>query len=311
MISRAVEAAPVPSLAGAEEGPGARRQVFRSFRKQKSALLGVTLLAVVVATALLAPLIAPMDPHAQSLPRSMKPPLWSSEGRVYLMGTDHLGRDLFSRIIYGSRVSIVVGFFSVVFSGGIGLAVGLLAGYYGGKVDYLLMRLADFVLAFPFILLALSLISILGPSLMLIIMVISLRLWTVYARVVRGEVLSLREREFVQSARAVGAGDLRLLVRHVLPNVLAPVIIIGSLYLGRMIIIEAGLSFLGLGVPPPTPTWGGILSEGRSFLYVAWWVVTFPGLAIMLTVLGANLVGDWLRNVLDPRVRGIEVGQRR
>jgi len=295
-------------LAGFPKGaavPGRGREILRSLWRQKSALTGVMLLAAVVATALLAPLIAPMDPNAQSLPHSMKPPLWSSGDRVYLLGTDHLGRDLLSRIIYGARVSLVVGFFSVVFSGAIGLAVGLLAGYYGGRTDYLLMRLVDLVLAFPFILLALALIAILGPSLLLIIAVISMRLWTIYARVVRGEVLSLREREFMQAARAIGGGDLRVIVRHMLPNVLAPIVIIASLYLGRMIIIEAGLSFLGLGVPPPTPTWGGILSEGRSFLYVAWWIVTFPGIAIMLTVLGTNLVGDWLRNVLDPRLRGV------
>lgn len=305
MIDHAVEETTMLPLAK-RAGESARwREVSCSLWRQKFALLGVVLLAVVVVTALLAPLISPMNPNAQSLPHSMKPPLWSSEGRIYVLGTDHLGRDLLSRIIYGSRVSLVVGFFSVVFSGGIGLAIGLLAGYYGGKIDYLLMRLADFVLAFPFILLALSLIAIVGPSLLLIIVVISMRLWTIYARVVRGEVLSLREREFVQAARAIGGGDLRVIACHVLPNVMAPVIIIASLYLGRMIIIEAGLSFLGLGVPPPTPTWGGILSEGRSFLYVAWWIVTFPGLAIMLTVLGANLMGDWLRNVLDPRVRGV------
>ena len=275
----------------------------RSLWKDKSALLGVILLVIVALTALFAPVLAPMDPNQQSLNRVMKPPGWESEGQRFVLGTDHLGRDLFSRIIYGAQVSIIVGFFSVFFSGGIGLTIGLLSGYYGGKVDYLLMRLADFVLSFPFILLALATIAILGPSLLLIITVISLRLWTIYARVVRGNVLSLRETEFVIAARGIGSSDIRVLFRHILPNVLAPVIIIGSLYLGRMIIIEAGLSFLGLGVPPPTPTWGGLLSEGRSYLYVSWWIVTFPGLAITLTVLGANLVGDWLRNVLDPRLR--------
>ena len=277
--------------------------LLRSLWKQKTALLGVALLLVVVFTALLAPLLAPMDPAAQALHRVMKPPLWQEDGRLFVLGTDHLGRDLLSRIMYGAQVSLVVGFFSVFFSGSIGLMIGLISGYYGGKVDFLLMRLVDFILSFPFILLALSMIAVLGPSLALIITVMSLRLWTIYARVVRASVLSLREMEFVIAARSIGARDLRLLRRHILPNVLAPVIIIGSLYLGRMIVIEAGLSFLGLGVPPPTPTWGGLLSEGRSYLYVSWWIVTFPGLAITLTVLGANLVGDWLRNVLDPRLK--------
>lgn len=279
------------------------RQLLRSLWKQKAALLGVVLLTAVVLTALLAPLLAPMDPATQALDRVMKPPLWQEDGHLFLLGTDHLGRDLCSRIIYGARVSLLVGVFSVLFSGSIGLVIGLLSGYYGGKVDFLLMRLVDFVLSFPFILLALSIIAVLGPSLSLIITVISLRLWTIYARVVRASVLSLREMEFILAARSIGGSDLRLVFRHILPNVLAPVIIIGSLYLGRMIVIEAGLSFLGLGVPPPTPTWGGLLSEGRSYLYVSWWIVTFPGLAITLTVLGANLVGDWLRDVLDPRMK--------
>jgi peptide/nickel transport system permease protein len=199
----------------------------------------------------------------------------------------------------------MVGFFAVFLTGSVGLLVGLLSGYFGGKVDFVFMRLVDLILSFPFILLALATIAIVGPSLTVLILVMSMRIWVIYARVVRGEVLSLREQEFVQGARSIGSSHVRIIFRHILPNVLAPVIIIASLYLGRMIIIEAGLSFLGLGVPPPTPTWGGLLSDGKVHLYTAWWVVTFPGLAITITVLGSNLVGDWLRNVLDPRLQSL------
>lgn len=279
------------------------RRLARSLIATKSAMAGAVILFIVLIAAVFAPLLAPMDPTAQSLTRVMKPPMWEGEGHLFLLGTDHLGRDLLSRLVYGARVSLIVGLSATVMAGSIGLILGMVAGYFGGRVDYLLMRLVDFVLSFPFILLALATIAILGPSLWLIVSLISFRQWTVYARVVRGNVLSIREQEFVIASRAVGGSDLRLIFRHVLPNVLAPVIIIGSLYLGRLIVIEAGLSFLGLGVPPPTPTWGGLLAEGRSYLYVSWWIVTFPGLAITLTVLGANLVGDWLRDVLDPRLR--------
>lgn len=289
-----------------EDLPPERHWLVRlrsSLWQQKPALVGVLILLFVVLLALLAPLVAPFDPDEQSFSRALKPPLTVIDGQILLMGGDHLGRDLFSRVVYGSRISIVVGFFAVLFSGGIGLMIGLISGYFGGKVDYFLMRVADFVLSFPFILMALAMIAILGSSLWLIILVMSMRLWVIYARVVRGNVLSLRETEFVVAARGMGASPLRIILQHLMPNVLPPVIIIASLYLGRMIIIEAGLSFLGLGVPPPTPTWGGLLAEGRSYLYVSWWIVTFPGLAITITVLGTNLVGDWLRDVLDPRLR--------
>ncbi|MCE2452252.1 MAG: ABC transporter permease [Nitrospinae bacterium] len=280
-----------------------KAELLGSIWRQKSALIGVVLLTTVLLVAILAPLLAPMDPAAQSLNRVMKPPMWSQDGRIFILGTDHLGRDLLSRLIYGSRVSIIVGFTSVLISAGTGLVIGLLAGYFGGRVDYILMRVADFVLAFPAILLALAIISVFGASLFLIIVVISLRLWTIYARIVRGNVLKLRETEFIIAAHAMGSSHSRIIFRHILPNVMAPIIIIGSLYLGRMIVIEAGLSFLGLGVPPPTPTWGGLLSEGRIYIAVSWWIVTFPGLAITITVMATNLVGDWLRNYLDPRFK--------
>ncbi len=280
-----------------------KAELLGSIWRQKSALVGVVVLTTVLLIAILAPLLAPMDPAAQSLNRVMKPPMWSQDGRIFILGTDHLGRDLLSRLIYGSRVSIIVGFTSVLFSAGTGLVIGLLAGYFGGRVDYILMRIADFILAFPAILLALAIISVFGASLFLIIVVISLRLWTIYARIVRGSVLKLRETEFIIAAQAMGSSHSRIIFHHILPNVMAPIIIIGSLYLGRMIVIEAGLSFLGLGVPPPTPTWGGLLSEGRIYIFVSWWIVTFPGLAITITVMATNLVGDWLRNYLDPRFK--------
>jgi peptide/nickel transport system permease protein len=281
------------------------RKAMVSLRKDKSALFGVLILLGVVVVAILAPVLAPFSPHEQLLSRNLKPPMWSDGQSIFILGTDHLGRDFLSRLIYGTRISLIVGFFAVFLTGSFGLLVGLVSGYFGGKVDFFLMRLVDLVLSFPFILLALATIAIVGPSLTVLILVMSMRIWVIYARVVRGEVLTMREQEFIHAARSIGGSDFRIIFRHILPNVLAPVIILASLYLGRMIIIEAGLSFLGLGVPPPTPTWGGLLSDGKIHLYTSWWLVTFPGLAITITVLGSNLVGDWLRNISDPRMRSL------
>ena len=291
-----------------EERSGRLRRgmiILAALCRDRSALLGGVILAAVVAAAVFAPLLAPMDPYQQALNRALKPPFWSDGEHVFLLGTDHLGRDFLSRLIYGARVSLIVGFLAVLLSGGFGLLVGLLTGYFRGKVDLIMMRAADLILSFPFILLALATIAIVGPSILVLVVVMSLRIWVVYARVVRGETLKIRNMEYVQAAHAMGGSHFRIIFRHVLPNVMAPVIVIASLYLGRMIVIESGLSFLGLGVPPPTPTWGGILSEGRTHMYNAWWIATFPGLAITFTVWGTNLLGDWLRNVLDPRLRSL------
>ena len=278
-------------------------RLFQSLKTNPFAIAGVSILLVVLICALFSPWLAPIDPHEQVLNRAMKPPMYEQDGKVFYLGTDHLGRDLLSRVIYGARVSLIVGISATGIAGSIGLFLGLISGYYGGVTDYIIMRMVDFVLSFPFILLALATIAILQPSLWLIVVLIAFRQWTIYARIVRGNVLAIRESEYVTSTRASGGSDFRIIFKHILPNVLSPIIVIASLYLGRLVVIESGLSFLGLGVPPPTPTWGGLLAEGRSYLYVSWWIVTFPGLAITITVLGANLVGDWLRNVLDPRLR--------
>ena len=276
--------------------------LFRLVRR-RTALFGLLVVAAVCLAALLAPLISPFDPLAQDIGQRLREPGWQdAQGRVHPLGTDHLGRDILARVIHGSRIALLVGLAAVLISGVLGMAIGLGAGYFGGKVDDVLMRLADVQLAFPFILLAIAVIGVLGPSLKNIIIVIGVSSWVVYARVVRGEVLSIREREFVQAAIALGGGSARIVVRHVLPNAFTPWLVVATLDMARVIVIESALSFLGLGVQPPTPTWGGMLADGRVYLSTAWWLATFPGLAILVTVLGINLFGDGLRDTLDPRL---------
>ncbi|HEX2440344.1 MAG TPA: ABC transporter permease, partial [Methylomirabilota bacterium] len=218
------------------------------------------------------------------------------------LGTDTLGRDIVSRLLYGARVSLIVGFSAVIVAGALGLVLGLVSGYYGGRLDDVLMRLGDVQLAFPALVLAVAVLAVVGSGLVTIVVVLGVTSWVTYARIARGEALSLRHREFVEGARALGAGDLAILRRHLLPNVLPSITVVATFSVARTIIAEASLSFLGLGLPAPAPSWGAMLDEGRNYLTTGWWLALFPGLAILLVVLGINVVGDWLRDALDPRV---------
>jgi len=262
----------------------------------------VLLLAV---GAVVAPWVLPLDPERQSLRARLKPPtLEGADGHAHLLGTDHLGRDVFTRVIYGSRVSLVIGVAAVIVGGLIGASLGLIAGFRGGRVDEIIMTLADAQLAFPFILLAIGIIAVLGPSFPTLIVVIGLSGWVTYARVLRSQVLVLRSREFVDAIHALGGSAARVIVRHVLPNVLSSLVVIATLELARAIVLEATLSFLGLGVQPPTPSWGGMVHEGREYLDSAWWISTAPGIVLMLTSVVVSRTGDWLRDLLDPTLRG-------
>jgi peptide/nickel transport system permease protein len=298
-------ATPVVPLAAPR--PWADREwvtLLRRLVRRRTALFGMLVVLGVMLAAVFAPLVSPFDPLEQDIGQRLREPGWQdTQGRLHPLGTDHLGRDILARIVFGSRIALVVGLAAVAISGVLGMLIGLVAGYFGGRVDDFLMRLADIQLAFPFILLAIAVIGVLGPSLQNIIIVIGVSSWVVYARVVRGEVLSIREREYVQAAIALGSQHWRVLRHHVLPNTLTPWLVVATLDMARVIVIESALSFLGLGVQPPTPTWGGMLADGRVYLSTAWWLATFPGLAILVTVLGINLFGDGLRDTLDPRLK--------
>ena len=259
------------------------------------------ILSLVIIGAVFAGQLAPHRPTEAELRMRTKPAVWVEGGSTtHLLGTDDQGRDILSRIIHGSRISLIVSLPAVLVSATLGLTLGLLAGFYRGWLENGVMRLVDLQLAFPFILLALSIIALMGPSLRNIILVFAMTSWPIYARTTRGSVLSLREREFVQAARGLGSGDQRILWRHLLPLVMSPVLVLASFEVARMIILESALGFLGLGVQPPTPTWGSMLADGRDYIRDAWWIATFPGLAIMLTAAGVNFLGDGLRDLLDP-----------
>ena len=270
-------------------------------RQHRLGFLGIGILLAEVSVALLAPTIAPHAPLDQDTVWRLKPPLTVAGAGRFMLGTDQLGRDVLSRILYGARISLLIGISAVAIAAPLGVGVGLVASYYGRAVDDIMMRVADIQLAFPFILLAVTVIAVLGPSLGHLIIVLGLSGWVPYARLSRSEVFTLKEREFIEAARSLGAGDVRIIARHLLPNVLTPVIVVGTFALANTIIVESSLSFLGLGVQPPDPTWGGMLNDSREYVTVAWWLWVFPGSAILTTVLAINFVGDWLRDVLDPR----------
>ena len=264
------------------------------------------IIVVFTLSAILADVITFHDAYKVSLPDRLIPPFWQDGGSLsHPLGTDPLGRDILTRIIYGTRVSIIIAGAALTIGGGVGTLIGLTAGYYGGKIDTLLMRLADITLAFPLILFAILMVMVIGPSMMNVIVAISLVLWARYARVIRGEVLGLMQRDFIARAKVSGASDWRIMMRHLLPNVMPTLIVLLTLQVGWVIIVEASLSFLGAGIPPPTPAWGSMLADGREYVSTAWWVTTAPGIAIMLVVLAFNLSGDWLRERLDPKQRSI------
>lgn len=271
--------------------------IWIRYRKNPLAVTGLAVITVLAALALAAPFVAPYSPTAIDVYNVLSPP---SAGHPF--GTDELGRDVFSRMIWGSRVSLKVGFIAVGIAIGIGTIVGSLAGFYGGRIDAVLMRFVDMMLAFPTFFLILAVISIVEPSISTIMIVIGLTGWMDVARLVRAEFLTLKERDFVSSARVLGADDLRIIFRHIIPNALSPVFVAATFGIAGAILVESGLSFLGLGVQPPDPSWGNILTSGKDNITVAWWLSLFPGLAILITVLSYNLVGEGLRDALDPRL---------
>jgi peptide/nickel transport system permease protein len=271
---------------------------------QVTGMIGLALILVLTATAIFAPFLAPHDPTIGSLDKRLTPPFWHEKGsKDYILGTDLLGRDILSRIIYGARTSLTVSFITILLSGVIGSLLGIISGYFGGWTDVIIMRTVDLMFSFPTILLAMLFAVLLGPSFMNIILIISLTLWAQYARMARGDTLRLKEMDFVALAQIAGCSKLSIILRHLLPNAATPLIILATLQVGVVIILESSLSFLGVGIPPPTPAWGAMVAEGRSYIVSAWWISLIPGVAILLTVLSFNLMGDALTEFLDPAQR--------
>jgi ABC-type dipeptide/oligopeptide/nickel transport system permease subunit len=295
-----LDAGAVPALAE----PGPRRLSLRRLWRLRWGLAATAVLLGITAGTVVAPWIVPHDPLAVNIRHRLAPPAWMAGGGAqHLLGTDQVGRDLLSRVVYGGRVSLVVGVTAVLISATIGVLLGLGAGYVGSRTDTLIMTLVNVMLTFPFVLLALAVIAVLGPSLSNMIMVLGAAGWPVYTRVVRAETLAIRERDFVVAGRALGMGHTRIVFRQILPNLVSAITVIATLQVAQVIIAEAFLSFLGLGVQPPTPAWGNMLGEGRVYMLDSWWIAAFPGLAIFVTTLVINLMGNALRDWLDPHLK--------
>ncbi|ACB86336.1 ABC transporter permease [Natranaerobius thermophilus] len=274
----------------------------RQLLKSKTGTVGLLIVLGVVLLAIFAPYITPHEPDAMNAAERLSPPSFIEGGSgEHILGTDNVGRDIFTRILYGTRISLFVGITSVVVAGIIGVTLGLIAGYFGGIVDNIIMRVVDAFLAIPNILLILVILAVFGPSLWTVIGVLGATNWVVYARMIRGEVLSVKEQEYVKASKTIGTKNTAIIFKHILPNVMSTFIVISTLRVATTIILEASLSFLGLGIQPPQVSWGGMLSDGRDYLATAWWISTFPGIAITITVLGIIFLGDWLRDVLDPK----------
>ena len=277
---------------------------FHQFLADRLAVVSAVLVVLVALMALLAPLIAPQDPNETDLLRRLQPPVWQEEGEIaYLLGCDALGRDILSRLIYGARISIFIGLTVILLATTVGILTGLAAGYLGGVVDAIISRLVDILLAFPYLIFAIGLMAMMGPGLENIILALAYKEWVIPCRVVRAETLAAREMEYVEAARALGASRARIMIREILPNIVSSVIVVSSVRIAYIIILEASLSFLGIGIQPPTPSWGSMVADGREYLLEAWWVSTFAGLSILVLVLAINVASQSLRDTFDPRFR--------
>jgi ABC-type dipeptide/oligopeptide/nickel transport system permease subunit len=289
---------------GVAAGPSDARMTLGRLWRLKWGLVATGLLLLIVASAVLAPWVAPADPLAVNIRHRLAPPVWMAGGTPEnLLGTDQVGRDLLSRVVYGGRVSLIVGVCAVLISASVGVLLGLGGGYLGGRADAAIMAVINVMLAFPFILLVLAVIAVLGPSLVNMIVVLGIADWPLYTRVVRAETRSIRERDFIAASQALGLGHLRIVFRQILPNQVSTIVVIATLQVARVIILESFLSFLGLGIQPPTPAWGNMLGEGRVYMLNSWWIAAFPGLAIFVTTLAINLMGNALRDWLDPHMK--------